>query len=98
MIGTDDDDTVRKIQQRGKGSFSFFDKTSFLLRKPVMPGLISSLDVDQDKIPGFQFAYRCFDLPGDIAVLRSGDCLHGYPGKPYGIADARYQACPSDHS
>ena len=55
MIGTDDDDTVRKIQQRGKGSVGFFDKTSFLLRKPVMPGLISSLDVDQDKIPGFQF-------------------------------------------
>ena len=69
MIGTDDNDALRKIQQGCKGGIGFCDEIAFLPGEPVMPGLVGSLDVNQDKIFCFQFLYRCCNLSGDIAVL-----------------------------
>jgi hypothetical protein len=69
MVGTDDNDAVVKIQQGCKGGIGFCDEIAFLPGKPIMPGLVGSLDVDQDKIFGVQFMDRCGNLSGDIAVL-----------------------------
>jgi hypothetical protein len=50
MIGTNDDDTIFQIKQGCESRVGFCDKITLLFRKPVMPGLITPLDIYQDKI------------------------------------------------
>ena len=70
MVGTDNDDAPGKSQEGCKCSIGFCDEIAFLPGKTVMPGFVSSLDIDQDKIFCFQFLNRSCNLSGNIAVLR----------------------------
>jgi len=58
-----------------------------------MPGLVSSLDVDQNEILAFQLMYRRRDLTRNIAVLGPGDPLDVNPFESYCSADAVDEAC-----